>query len=81
MQLDKKSEAVQSERDMEQHGEESEGQLNRVAAAEDIRYRARAKNSGHNLEGLGNDLGEKHCGPCQIKLSQFPQHWIEKEIF
>lgn len=83
MELDEQSEAGQSERlekdrretgqRQESYGEETEEQMSTVAA-ENIRQGARAKTTAHNIEGNISDLGEKHCGPKQVKLSQYPQH-------
>ncbi|KAL1251786.1 hypothetical protein QQF64_019582 [Cirrhinus molitorella] len=74
MELNEQLEAGQSERvekdrretskRQESHAEETEGEM-RAVAAEDIRQGARAKTTGHNIEGNISDLGEKHCGPKQ----------------
>lgn len=45
-----------------------------TVAAENIRLGSRAKNTGDCVEGNISDLGDKHCGPKQVKLSQYPQH-------
>lgn len=81
MELDEQSEAGQSvrvEKDRRETGErqeshgETEGEMS-TEAAENIRQGARAKTTGHKIEGNISDLGEKQCGPKQVKLSQYPR--------